>query len=70
MGKTKTKEKAEEYNQLRRQYSGGKIDQEEFEEKLGREINIQHLDSADEGDENFRNSLANGTVLRGFLKVV
>jgi len=34
MGKTKTKEKAEEYNQLRRQYSGGKIDQEEFEEKL------------------------------------
>jgi len=46
------------------------LDLEKFEEELGRKINIQNLESADEGDENFRNSLANGTVLRGFLKVV
>lgn len=46
------------------------LDLENFEKELGREINIQKLESADKGDENFRNSLANGTVLRGFLKVV
>lgn len=43
---------------------------EEFEEELDREINLVHLEESSEGDENFRNSLANGTVLSGFLEVV
>lgn len=43
---------------------------EDFEEELGREISIHFVEDPDSGDENFRNSLANGTVLSGFLKVV
>lgn len=45
-------------------------DLERFEQTLGREINLHVMETADSGDENFRNSLANGTVLSGFLKVV
>ncbi len=41
-----------------------------YEEKLKRDINLHNIDSTDEVNENFRNSLANGTVLKGFLKVI
>jgi len=46
------------------------LDLTEFEDVLGREINLHFIEEADTGDKHFRNSLANGTVLSGFLKVV
>lgn len=43
---------------------------EKFEQKFERKISIQNIEKPDEGDENFRNSLANGTVLKGHLKAI
>jgi len=42
----------------------------EFEEKLGREIHLQHIKKLKDTDRNFLNSLANGKVLTGFIETV
>ena len=47
-----------------------KVELERFEKTLHREIELIHIESADEGEKTFRNSLANGTVLKGYLKLV
>jgi len=46
------------------------ISLEKFEKELNRTINIQHIEDSTKTDKNFRNSLANGTVLDGFAKVI
>lgn len=43
---------------------------EKFEKELNRTINIQSIEESTGIDESFRNSLANGTVLEGFLTVI
>lgn len=47
-----------------------KVDLTSFEEELMREINLHSAEEADTIDENFRNTLANGIVIHGYLKVV
>jgi predicted nucleotidyltransferase len=47
-----------------------KPDLTSFEEKLGRKIELQHIQDVKESDENFRNSLANGKTLSGFAELV
>jgi predicted nucleotidyltransferase len=46
------------------------LDLDDFEEKLGREIQITRIESLTEESSEFRNTLANGLVLRGYLQVV
>ncbi|MFB6216818.1 MAG: nucleotidyltransferase domain-containing protein [Candidatus Aenigmatarchaeota archaeon] len=43
------------------------MDLEEYEEILGRSINLHFIKDPGEADENFMNSLANGTLLSGHL---
>lgn len=46
------------------------IDLERFEDNLERDINLTYIRNPEKGDKNFRNSIANGTILQGHLKVV
>ncbi|MFB6245814.1 MAG: nucleotidyltransferase domain-containing protein [Candidatus Nanohaloarchaea archaeon] len=46
------------------------VDLSTYEKHLKREISLERVARAEEGDKGFRNSLANGTVLSGYLKVV
>lgn len=46
------------------------LDVSKFQKSLSRKINLHMLKHADSGDSHFRNSIANGNVLYGFLKVV
>lgn len=47
-----------------------KVNLKEFEEKLGRKIELQFIENPEESDENFRNSLANGKTLKGFAELI
>jgi len=46
------------------------LDLTDFEEKLGREIQITQIENLKEENDEFRNTLANGLVIQGYLKVV
>lgn len=46
------------------------LDIEEFEEKLGRQIQLTEIEDLKEENSEFRNTLANGLVLQGYLEVV
>lgn len=46
------------------------LDLEEFEEELGREAQLTQVESLKEENSEFRNTLANGLVLQGYLEVV
>jgi predicted nucleotidyltransferase len=45
-------------------------DLSDFEEKLGREIQLTRVENLKEESTEFRNTLANGLVLQGYLEVV
>lgn len=42
----------------------------EIEEALNRKINIHHLPSLEKSSKEFKNAVANGIVLHGYLKVI
>lgn len=42
----------------------------DFEEKLGREIQLTQVENLKEQNKEFRNTLANGLVLQGYMEVV
>jgi len=42
----------------------------DFEEKLGREIQLTRVENLKEESAEFRNTLANGLILQGYLEVV
>jgi predicted nucleotidyltransferase len=45
-------------------------DLEEFEDELGRDIQLTQVENLKDESEEFRNTLANGFVLQGYLEVV
>lgn len=46
------------------------IEVAEFEEELGREVSLTRIDDPTDESTDFRNTLANGLVLQGYLEVV
>ena len=46
------------------------LDLKEFEETLGREIHLTEVENLKQENKEFRNTLANGLVLQGYLEVI